>query len=95
MSIDFIITHPHKFKVTPYGSARKEIRDNYEKRVGTEAEEIYLVSAFLSCMVEYDQREAFALLKDEVRGEIAKEWFLLSKNFYNAIGNGEEPNLVY
>jgi hypothetical protein len=64
-----ITTYPHGFKVAPYGSARIEIRHNYEERVGTEAEPFYLVAAFISCMVDEDQRSAFALLKDEERGE--------------------------
>jgi hypothetical protein len=93
LSTDIITTYPHGFKVTPYGSARIEIRHNYEKRVGTEAEPFYLVAAFISCMVDETQRETFALLKDEERAEIAKEWFLSSLGDYRAIG--EEPNVVY
>jgi hypothetical protein len=85
--------HPSKFRVIPYGDARAELRDNYERRVGTEAEPFYLVAAFISCMVDPSQREVFALLKDEERAEIAKDWFLLSKGVYRAIG--EEPDIVY
>jgi hypothetical protein len=93
LSTDIITMYPHGFKVVPYGDAETRVRDNYEKSVGTEVEEFYLVAAFISSMVQHNQRSSFASLEDKVRGEIAKEWFLLSKGDYRA--SREEPNVVY
>ena len=93
MFTNTITTYPHGFKVAPYGSARIEIRHNYEERVGTEAEPFYLVAAFISCMIDENQRETFALLKDEERAEIAKNWFILSKDDSWIVG--QEPDIVY
>ena len=93
MSTSIITMYPSNFRVIPYGDARAEIKNNYEKRAGTDGEDFYLVAAFISCMVDSNQYVEYASLSDEERSEVAKDWFIMSKSVYKTLG--EEPDIVY
>ena len=81
------------FKAYPYQNVDPDLVAGFKKRIGTDGEMFYLVAMFISCMIEISQREDFAVLKDEVRIDIAREWYIKSKTFY--IRNFEEPDIVY
>ena len=88
-----IPTSVRGFKVYPFQDVDPALKDEYKKRIGTDAEVFYLVAMFISCLIEMPQREDFGALKDADRADIAKEWLIKSRTFY--MRNFEEPDVVY